>query len=184
MGYAWNDIRVKLPLLVIPLIIIAKPPANSKHINYILIAFIASTFFSSVINVLFYENMIGHLEYDGIRGLSLFGSHIRYAIIVTMSIGVLISFLQQNKYRWLIFGLILWFTFYTFYSQVLSGVITLFALLSVYSIYLIWKKWKIAAFVLVGLISATIIYLLIWVFKPIHIDKDNYKNLDTNKRNC
>jgi len=44
---------------------------------------------------------------------------------------------------------------------------------------LIWKKWKIAAFVLVGLISATIIYLLIWVFKPIHIDKDNYKNLDT-----
>ena len=178
LEYAWNDIRVKLPLLVIPLIIVAKPPENLKHINYILIAFLASTFISSIINVVFYEGWIGAREYDNIRGLSLFGSHIRYSIIITMSIGVLISFLKQRKYRWIIIGLILWFMFYTFYSQVLSGVITLFALLSVYSIYLIWKRWKVAAFVLSGLISATVIFVLIWIFKPVHINKSDYQNLD------
>ncbi len=180
MEYAWNDIRVKLPLLVIPLIIIAKPPANSKHINYILIAFVASTFFSSAINVLFYENIIGHREYDDIRGLSLFGSHIRYAIIVTMSIGILISFFKLKKYRITLIVLILWFIFYTFYSQVLSGVITLFAVISVFSIYLIWKKWKVAAFVLVGGIVIAVVSMLLWVFKPMRINKENYKNLETN----
>jgi len=179
MEYALNDIRIKIPLLVIPLIIAAKPPTNPKHVNYILIAFVASTFLSSVINVLFYEGIIGNRVYDDIRGLSIFSSHIRYAIIVTMSIAILIAFFKQKKYRWICVVLISWFTFYTIYSQVLSGVITLFALLSVYSIYLIWKKWKVVAFILVGVISFTVVSLLVWVFKPMHINPTDYKNLET-----
>ena len=177
MEYAWNDIRIKIPLLVIPLIIVAKPPANSKHITYILTAFIASTFISSVINFILYNGWVGNRVYDDIRGLSIFGSHIRYAITITMSIGILLAFLRQKKYRWFFLALILWFTFYTFYSQVLSGVITLFALVSVYSFYVIWKKWKSAAFVLVGIISISIISMLIWLFKPMHVNPADYNNL-------
>lgn len=175
--YAWNDIRIKIPLLVIPLIIVAKPPANSKHITFVLISFIVSTFISSLINFIFYQGWVGNRIYDDIRGLSIFGSHIRYAIIITMAIAILITFLKEKKFKWLTLVLILWFTFYTFYSQVLSGVITLFALLSVYSTYLIWKKWKIAAFILVSLISITLVSMLIWMFKPIHINQNDYANL-------
>lgn len=178
MDYAFNDIRIKLPLLVIPLIIIAKPPSNPKHITYVLLGFVISTLISSIINFLSYNGLIFNIEYDDIRGLSLFGSHIRYALIVTMAIGVLISFLPLKKYRLLILAMILWLIFYTIYSQVLSGLITLFALISVYSIYLIWKKWKVAAFLLLGGISIVIISLLIWIFKPIHIDKNDYPHLE------
>lgn len=177
MSYAWHDIRVKLPLIIIPIIIIAKPPKNEKHLKYILIAFIASTFISSVINFIMYNNWIGDRQYDDIRGLSLFGSHIRYGVIVTMSIAILFSFLKNRRFRWFTILLILWFTFYTFYSQVLSGVITLFAVFSFYSFYLLWKKCKVAAVALVAIIVTTSVFALIWVFKPIQIDMDDYQNL-------
>src|SRR5690606_8916785 len=140
-------------------------------------AFIASTFITSVINFAFYQNWIGNREYDDIRGLSLFGSHIRYAVIVTMSIAILFSFLKHNKLRWLSILLIVWFTFYTFYSQVLSGVITLFIVFTFYSFLLIWKKWKFVAFTYLGLIFIGSVTILIWIFKPIHIDKNDYQNL-------
>lgn len=176
-SYAWHDIRVKLPLIIIPIIIIGNPPKNEKHLAYILIAFVTSTFISSIINFVLYQNWIGSREYDDIRGLSLFGSHIRYAVIVTMAIAILLSFLKNKKYRWLIISLIFWFTFYTLYSQVLSGVITLFALYSIYSFYLIWKKWRIAAIIVATVIAVLSVSALIWVFKPIHINMDNYQNL-------
>lgn len=176
-NYALNDIRVKIPLLVIPLIIIAKPPLNAKHVVYILIAFVASTFISSFINVAFYQGWIGNRVYDDIRGLSLFGSHIRYAIIVSMSVAILIALFKLKRYRWLLLSLLVWFTFYTIYSQVLSGLITLFALVSFYSFYLIWKRWKIASFILAGLILLTCVGMLIWLFKPMKIDKNDYQHI-------
>lgn len=176
-AYAWHDIKVKLPIIIIPIIIIAKPPKNSQHLAYILIAFIASTFITSVLNFAFYQNWIGNIEYDDIRGLSLFGSHIRYAVIVTMSIAILLSFLKHKKFRWLTILLIVWFTFYTLYSQVLSGVITLFVVYTFYSFLLIWKKWKLIAFTYIGLIFIGSIIILIWIFKPININKSDYQNL-------
>lgn len=179
-AYAWHDIRVKLPLIIIPIIIIAKPPKNSKHVAYILIAFIASTLITSLINFAFYQNWIGNRVYDDIRGLSLFGSHIRYAVIITMSIAILLSFLKHKKLRWLSILLILWFTFYTFYSQVLSGVITLFIVFTFYSFLLIWKKWKVIAFTYIGIICSISFTVLIWIFKPIHINKSDYQNLPVN----
>ena len=176
--YAWNDIRIKIPLIVIPLILIAKPLADSKHLRYVLIAYVSSTLITSVINFVLYNGWIGNIVYNDIRGLSIFGSHIRYAIIVTMSIAILLSFLKYKKYRLLISVLILWLVFYTIYSQVLSGLITLFALISNYSIYLIWKRWKLAAFITVSVISMSLIAALIWLFKPMHINKEDYTNLD------
>jgi len=177
--YALHDIKVKLPLIIIPIIIIGKPPKNEKHLHYILIAFVASTFLSSVINFSMYQQWIGSREYEDIRGLSLFGSHIRYAVIVTMSIAILLYFLKSKKYRWLTIILIIWFTFYTFYSQVLSGLITLFTVYSFYSFYLVWRKWKVASIVLVSLIGIGLISLLFWIFKPIQINMDDYRNLKT-----
>lgn len=176
-AYAWHDIRVKLPLIIIPIIIIAKPPKNVQHINYILLAFIASTFITSIINFAFYQNWVGSREYENIRELSLFGSHIRYGVIISMSIAILLSFLKYKKYRWLILLLIVWFTFYSFYSQVLSGVITLFIVFTFYSFLLIWKKWKIVAVSYIGFIFIGTLSILIWIFKPIHINKADYQNL-------
>lgn len=176
-SYAWHDIRVKLPLIIIPIIIIAKPPKNTKHLIYILIAFVTSTFLSSIVNFIMYQNWIGSREYDDIRGLSLFGSHIRYAVIVTMAVAILLAFIKYKKYRWITILLILWFTFYTFYSQVLSGVITLFAVFSFYSFYLMWKKWKTIAVILGAVIVILSTSVLVWIFKPIQINKTDFKNL-------
>ena len=179
IDYAFHDIRVKIPILVIPLIIIAKPPKNINHLNAVLIAFIASTLISSLINFMMYQSWIGNHKYDDIRGLSLFGSHIRYGVIVSMCVAILISFLRKQKYRWASIILIAWFSFYTMYSQVLSGVITLITVVSFYGVYLIWQKKRAIAISLVGIMGIAIISLFIWIFKPMHIDITNYQALAT-----
>src|SRR5690606_10298255 len=54
--YAWHDIRVKLPFFVVPLILIAQPIKNKKHLYYVLTAFVAITVITSLINIILYQD--------------------------------------------------------------------------------------------------------------------------------
>lgn len=118
-GYALSDLNAKLPLFVIPIALIAYP-IEKKYFNFILIGFLLSLVITSGIN---FNYMRQHDSVD-YRDFSLFGSHIRYALIVVG--GILVSlhlFFQFKKWRILFLLLMVWFTYYTFISQVLSGFI-------------------------------------------------------------
>ena len=117
-GYAIHDFRVKLPLLAITTVLAVKPIVNRTHLHLIIVAFVTSTILVSFINFGMYQHWIGSRNYDDIRGMSIFSSHIRYALTVTFSIGILLHFYSFSKKYWpLISVLILWLLFYTYYSQ-------------------------------------------------------------------
>ncbi len=177
--YAWHDLKVKLPLIVIPIILIAQPVLNQKHLRSILAAFLFSTLITSLINFVLYHDWIDTHESVDIRELSFFGSHIRYALIVTMCVGICFYFLRFKRYRWITIPLILWFVFYTYYSQVISGVLTLLTISSIYGFYLIWRKWKVFAILFSSVLLVTGISIVIWIFKPIQIDVSEYQHLAT-----
>lgn len=175
--YAWHDIRVKLPFFIVPLILIAQPIKIKKHLYYVLIAFIVSTVITSLINIVLYQDWLDSHESVDIRELSFFGSHIRYALIITMCIAISFYFLRYKKFRWINIVLIGWFAFYTFYSQVISGVLTLVAISSFYGIYLIWTKWKVFAILSSAILLSAFVGILYWIFTPITIDINDYQNL-------
>lgn len=177
LEYGMNDLRVKLPMIVIPLAMVAKP-VKPKHINYLLFVFVGGVLLTSLINIGAYLQLFGTREYDDIRGLSLFGSHTRYGLLIAMAIGISIYFLFIAKYyRILFLSLLIWFLFYTYYSQVLSGFLAVSGVLFTYLIYVLfnWKKWigVLAALVIPGIALIGVINL----FMPMTFNSEEYTNL-------
>lgn len=130
-SYAFHGIKTALPLFIIPLALIGFP-IERRYFKYILFGFLISLLITSVIN---YSFMIHHrtLNY---RKFSLFGSHIRYSLLIVSGILVLIYFTLQKKRHWFFYlPFILWFSYYTAMSQVLSGYVAFLMMALAYFIY-------------------------------------------------
>lgn len=171
-AYASHDLRVKLPLIAIPLLLICYPIEKRKHLLWLLGLFIASLFVTSLINIGAYWHWWGNTTYDDIRGLSLFASHIRYALMIVMGIALCITWiLARLPYRIIPLLLAIWWIAYTNYSQVLSGYLALGAVAAVTFIWFlreIRKTWLKAAISLtaVGCI-VTAILVVVNIMEPV-----------------
>lgn len=168
--YALGDIRSKLPLLIIPLALIAKP-LEKDFIPIVLYGFILSILVTSIINVsLFYSN--GHFS-DGtdIRYLSLFGSHIRYGLIVVFGFAASLYLIKRtSKLSWFWILPAIWFLFYSLIAQVMSAnfafIIMLVGLI-IYRITLIEsKKIRFGASLLITILVFSISYFIYTEIKP------------------
>jgi hypothetical protein len=121
-NYALHDLRVKLPLVIIPLVMVAFPFKHPKAVPALVCIFLGMLTLTSVINMGFYFQWWGNKQYADIRGLSLFGSHIRYALLVVMGIVFSVSWLVRKfPFRIIPLLLISWWLFYLYYSQVVAG---------------------------------------------------------------
>ena len=173
-SYAINDLRIKLPLIVIPMALVFKPIQSQKALNLLLSLFIVTLFVTSIYNYISYQNWFVTRIHDDIRSLSLFGSHIRYGILIAMGAGICLHYLTQLKStkKWLFLPLLTWFIYYTYFSQIISGVLALVIVLLTLIVYLTYKKSKKFGLITI-LISATILLsplsLLIPFFQKNHV---------------
>lgn len=125
-SFGLNDIRVKLPLIVIPLLFTIQPIKINKQQDWLLRIFIISLIITSVYNFCSYHQLFGYRNYNDIRGLSLFGSHIRYGILIALGAIISLYFSWRERSGRTVYLLIfVWFTYYTYYSQIISGSIAL-----------------------------------------------------------
>ncbi len=178
LDYALHDFKAKLPIFVIPTIVCARPALSKKHLKIIFASLLAPLVATSLFNFASYQHWIGHREYDDIRGMSLFGSHIRYALLISIGAGIsVVAAYRMRKYRYLFIGLFCWFAFYTLYSQVLSGAITFVGVLFIIGFYFLWQRNRAVALLLpVGILSAAGV-LALWLLHPLEIDPVNYADL-------
>lgn len=170
LSHGFDDLRAKASLVAIPIIICSKPLPKLKFIRNLFLVFILTLIVTSVFNLIIYNFYRVEFDINDIRGLSRFGSHIRYGILIALGLPILFE-LYSNFPKWKYFFLIafLWFIFYTFYSQILSGII---AVLIVVFGRVFWKlyfskKYALAiglVSVFIGLIMCTFLYLM----RPIH----------------
>lgn len=176
--YGLHDVKVKLPLLVLPLVFISKP-LESKNWRIVLGFFVATIVFTSIYNFLAYHHLIGNYHFDDIRGLSLFSSHVRYSLLVSAAIATALYFIiyKRDKYQLIFVFALGWLLFYSYYSQVISGLITTIGVITVYIIYFLWKinKW-------VGIASLTTVLIIVllganYLFSPVKYNPDDFKNL-------
>jgi hypothetical protein len=177
-AYAMHDIKIKLPLLAVPLALVARPIQERSKINLILYSLLASLVMTSFINFGFYNQWFGFKRYDNIRQMSLFGSHIRYGILIALGAGSCLSFIDSRKsykinFFWII--LFVWFSIYTFYSQIISGAISFIIVFLVYFLVkLYWYKKGFAyffIFFLIGVSVAFVMYLIPSKIAKIDISK-------------
>jgi hypothetical protein len=165
--YAFHDIRIKLPLLAIPLALGSGAPLDRKVFHFLLFLFIGIVAFTSALNFIWFNFYT--LQAD-IRQMSWFISQIRFATLVDLALFSTVFLILEKKFNWFFgFLLIAWFTLYTFYAQVLNGYI-LFALLFLFTmIFLALRvksgRLKLAIFGFFVLVFVSALYYLNVVFK-------------------
>ena len=130
--YAASDLRIKLPLLALPIAIGTSEAISMKKLNTILLVFVSGVFVASVTGfcVKFFDDGTNY------RSLSLFVSHIRLSLMICLSIFVLGYFIARKIFftGWKVLIALLVAAFLLFFMivlQALTGFVCLFVTLVV-----------------------------------------------------
>lgn len=182
MDYGLNDIRRKTSLIVVPLIVLAKPIDLRKNYNSIIFCFIGTLVVTSIMNAGSYFLMSDYFEFNDIRDMSLFNSHIRYAIMIALGVPLIWEFKKGDKKRdSVLILLIIWFLFYTYLSQILTGLISMFAILFGLVLFklIIERKMKSLLFLFASSITAfgLLYYALFLNHEPTNQSVANFSSM-------
>jgi hypothetical protein len=177
-AYAIGDIRTKSTILILPLVLVSKP-ISQQNLKLLYIILVSSVVLSTLINFLNYKHIIGHHTYHDIREMSLFGSHIRFSILIVLSISIIFRYLKNNaskKLSLLLIIIVCWLLYYTFYSQVLTGIISLITVIILYTFIQLYRKNNL---ILIGICSILIfgIYFIFNFLKPETNSQIDFKKL-------
>lgn len=166
-NYAANDLRIKLPLLWFPLLFITSKPLDKKEIEAFLWLFVSSVFISVVVCTLVWLGYTKHKVVD-IRDISIFNSHIRFALMIDLCICFLLYdfFKTSNWFLYIIkTTLIVYFIIFLGIMQSFTGILIL-GIVFVYYSFLFIKRLekiqiKIAVFSIIGLVFSFLIYSIV-----------------------
>ncbi|NOZ47114.1 MAG: O-antigen ligase family protein [Chlorobi bacterium] len=186
ISLAFKDIKIKLPLLIFPLVIATTKPVSFKQLKLILYFFLFSIFISSVLSVL---TLLGYTSFEitNIRDISLFISHIRFSLLINIGIFSLVYLIYTEKESGILkignWFLVFWFVFFLFILQSYTGIIifilTAVTVLIKASVLCKQKKYKTAGIIFSFLIPILFfLYLSFAFFKFYNIDKIEIAHLD------
>src|SRR5829696_1909339 len=99
-SWAAHDLKVKLPLLLMPFIISTAKPLSKKQFEILLLAFNGAVFIGSLVAIAVLTGIIARPVND-IRDIFIFNiSHIRFSLFICLSIFSLSYLLYKNYYGW------------------------------------------------------------------------------------
>ena len=170
--YAMKDLRVKLPILVMPLVLSGMEPLDRKRFDLLLNVYVLSVFVATLFS---FANYTRH-DYSDIREISHFISHIRFCLHIVFCMAIVGYYIYRKRVsrgegvpafdvkvaidRFLMWFLLFWFAYQIYIFETLSGYVVLAAvvLLSAIYVFLQWKQgtaWRVAvaamALVITGL---------------------------------
>ncbi|MEI6124726.1 MAG: O-antigen ligase family protein [Bacteroidota bacterium] len=125
-SFAAADLRIKLPLLGLPIIMASSQALNRRTINYILLFHVSASFLSTLSSLyIFFTQTITDM-----RQLSVFISHIRFSLNLCVDVFILMSFIfgQYRFKRWhkAVFGLLAaWFVYFMLFMESFTGIFIL-----------------------------------------------------------
>lgn len=121
--YAFKDLRTKLPLLILPILLGTMPKLEHQFYTKLIGAFSLSILFASLYSLYIYYSR----DIVDTRQISVFISHIRFSLCIVLAIFLLLFELQEPKTR-LIFKilgylLIAWFTVFLGILGAITGIV-------------------------------------------------------------
>lgn len=135
-GEGLDDIKIKLPLLVLPIIIGTSHPLNFSQLKTLLSFFTGGVIVSTLFSMgYFWGYSPGDIfnfapkQINDIRDISIFISHIRFSLLINIAIFSTMYFLlfPGSKSKKIILGIyiitIIWLIYFLFILQSLTGVI-------------------------------------------------------------
>jgi hypothetical protein len=176
--YAFNDIRIKLPLLLMPVLILSMPPLKIITRNYLFHFITVSVLISTLISFGIYLGW-SSIDVHDIRDISPFISHIRLALLVCVAMVLLYDDFKNNR-RWMNLVMLLWFFFFLVLLQSLTAIIIIAAFVALAMLNTFFDKSKSIFIRMIGgagiisiVLAGGYFYKLIFVdsIKPIQVEK-------------
>lgn len=140
LNYAVKDLRIKLPLLLLPLIISTMKPIKSRRFRLIMIIYSLAVLISTVISAFdFLTN-----QYMDIREISAFISPIRLGLNVSFAFFIMVYFIfHERKFTsWQTIGFIVMAVWFLAFLFLLEAVTSIVIILFVSIGYLIWRLFN------------------------------------------
>lgn len=161
-AYAFHDLRIKLPIFVLALIMGLSEPVTSKQFKWVLLFLVAGVFTSSMASMGVLTGIIDQ-PYTDLREISLFVDHIRFSLLIDIAIFSLIYMILDRNMtavweRIMLAMLLGWLIIFLFILQAITGIIiflgTGFILCWVYlhKIPTLVLRWTLAVFMIGGLL--------------------------------
>ncbi|MCF8304283.1 MAG: O-antigen ligase family protein [Bacteroidales bacterium] len=149
--YAAKDLRIKLPLLMLPVVLSTIKPLDQKRFNYLLLVFVAAVVVGSLFGVgkMLTDPMANSREY------SIFISHIRFSLNTALSLFILAYFIFTGKtfsiqWRVGLGAVMLWLVIFLVILKSASGIIvTLVTIVIMLLGYALFKANKTARIFLI-----------------------------------
>ncbi len=144
--YALKDLRVKLPIFILPLIISTSEALDKVKFRRLILIFVAAV----IIGTLLCTNILLTKEVIDIRDISIFISHIRFSLMIVLAIFFLVYSIFERSpdkifNRVIYFIILSWLVAYLFISVSLTGIVVLSITTFILLLYLIMKKKNLLA---------------------------------------
>lgn len=149
LGLAWStdipfglhDIKVKLPLLALPFLTASMPALSSVQKRSLLLIFMLSVALACLVSLWFFFGFSDKTIHDT-REISRFGSHIRFGLMICLSVFISVNFMMMQTHapRYLFLLGALFFAAMIFVIQSLTGIIGLFIGLLITFTWFLWSS--------------------------------------------
>lgn len=167
--YALKDLRVKLPLLMLPVVISTMEPVVFRRFRVLMFFYLAAIFAGTLVSA---GLLIGE-KYVDIRQISPFISPIRFGLNVSFGFFALIYFtFHDNKSRlWqraIFLGIALWFVVFLFLLESVTGIIVVVSGIVGYLIWLLLKtRFRWLRMAIITLIITLPLFLIFEVWHTV-----------------
>ncbi len=203
-NYGWNDLRIKLPMLVLPLVVSTSPRLSLKNFNRFMMLYLAAVLYATLHCTIVWLGWTWHHVID-IRDISVFISHIRFSFYIDIGILTIIYFIYTYHKSipriatLLLLVLMTWFFGFLVILQAVTGMIILLIVLLGLGVYFIFrlknKFLKMGIVALLILIPTGLIVYSLTIYKQVStvldkhaepsdtltVERHNYENHSENE---
>lgn len=183
-AYASKDLRIKLPLLALPVIISTSPRINRRTFYHLVTLFIAANVFGSLVSIV----KLVTSDVIEIRNISVFISHIRFALNLSFAVFAGMFLFFRNDYapghlRWLFLVVSLWLFVFLVLMESITGLgvvlITSMILLLLFIFHIRQLYLKLASLLVMIAIPVSVFFLLQSIYHQV-VPKEPFfhENLD------
>ena len=174
-AYAFKDLKVKMPLLILPLVLSSVEPLSKKRFDLLMLLYVTSVFVATCISFVTYLSN----DYGDIREISRFISHIRFCLNIVLSIGIIGFYIYEKRIsrgngvpafnlktalnQFLMWFLLYWFIYQIYIFESLSGYLAFAGLIVATLLYVYFTKVRSTAWKVVGLAVVVAVPLVIGV---------------------
>lgn len=150
-AYAFKDLKVKLPLLVFPVVLSSVKPIDKRYFDLLMQVYVVAVFIAICIS---FSAYLRH-DYSDIREISRFISHIRFCLNIVFVIGIICYYLFTRPMPWwerlIQVALLACFLYQLYIFESISGYIAFVGMMIASLLYVYFTQIKKTTWKVVGL---------------------------------